>query len=752
MLPLNKISGGFVGAACGGTYTNTWTVTDACNNTSTVFTQVINIIDAIAPIISAAGADATINCPDTPVFTPPTATDECGTATVNELSDTITAGNPTCPGNYSRTKTWDATDACGNHSLVRSQTITVHDIIAPVFESLPGPTTIANNTTPLFQEAVATDTCSSVTLTYIDVATTPNCDGSYSITRNWTAKDLCDNTSTASQVINISAAVVVANSDIGTSVNGYAGGTSFTNVLANDTLNGVAVIPAQVNTTFMSSSNSGVMLSGTNVVVAAGTPAGSYTLTYQICGVSATCSCDQATVSVPVSAVAIDAVNDTGNPVLTGVGGQSFANVLINDTLNGDPATLSNVILSQSSTTNPGVTLNPLDGSINVTSDTLGGNYFVTYEICEILNPLNCDTAIVSVFVEAPSIALVKTGVFGDTNADGYAQVGEKINYTFAVTNTGNVTISNTVISDPLFGLILSGNPIASLAPGITGNVTGVYTLTQADIDAGKVTNSALATGKDPNGNEVTDTSGTTVENDTPTIIILPQEPKLTVTKTANRDEYSFVGDIINYTIKLQNTGNATLHDVVVTDLLTGLNTATQGPAIPILLAGESLEFNLSNSIHTSYIITKEDLVEGKVTNIVAAKGFAPNGNEVKDIYTLVIEKGTVLGCGTIIVHNAFSPNNDGINEVFTIESIDDPCYPNNTVEIYNRWGVLVFETQNYNNESNFFDGISRGRTTIKQSSGLPTGTYYYILNYTSVDLNGDINSNKKAGYLFLSR
>jgi gliding motility-associated-like protein/uncharacterized repeat protein (TIGR01451 family) len=261
-----------------------------------------------------------------------------------------------------------------------------------------------------------------------------------------------------------------------------------------------------------------------------------------------------------------------------------------------------------------------------------------------------------------------------------------------------------------------------------------------------------LATGKDPNGNDVTDTSGTTVENDTPTIIILPQESKITVTKTANIEEYSFVGDIITYTIKVQNTGHTTLHDVVVTDLLTGLNTAVQGPAIPILLAGESIEFSQSNSGHISYTITKNDLVEGKVTNTVEAKGFAPNENEVKDVYTLVIEKGTVLGCGTIIVHNAFSPNNDGINEVFFIESINDPCYPDNTVEIYNRWGVLVFETQNYNNESNFFDGISRGRTTIKQSSGLPTGTYYYILNYTSVDLNGNINSNKKAGYLFLSR
>jgi gliding motility-associated-like protein len=117
------------------------------------------------------------------------------------------------------------------------------------------------------------------------------------------------------------------------------------------------------------------------------------------------------------------------------------------------------------------------------------------------------------------------------------------------------------------------------------------------------------------------------------------------------------------------------------------------------------------------------------------------------------VEKALVLGCGSIVVHNAFSPNGDGTNEKFIIDSINDiSCYPDNTVEIYNRWGVLVFETRNYNNDSNYFDGISKGRTTISQSSGLPTGTYYYILNYISVDGFGNIQTNKKDGYLYLTR
>jgi hypothetical protein len=64
------------------------------------------------------------------------------------------------------------------------------------------------------------------------------------------------------------------------------------------------------------------------------------------------------------------------------------------------------------------------------------------------------------------------------------------------------------------------------------------------------------------------------------------------------------------------------------------------------------------------------------------------NANACPTVFTLTkkIEGGIVLACGTVLVH-AFSPNGDGVNEMFTIDNIDDTiCYPENTVEIYNRW------------------------------------------------------------------
>jgi hypothetical protein len=83
---------------------------------------------------------------------------------------------------------------------------------------------------------------------------------------------------------------------------------------------------------------------------------------------------------------------------------------------------------------------------------------------------------------------------------------------------------------------------------------------------------------------------------------------------------------------------------------------------------------------------------------------------------------------------------------VFYIRGLE--CYPKNTVEIYNRWGVLVFERSGYNNSDRAFKGVSEGRVTVKQSEELPKGTYYYVLRYTDSESVG----HEKAGYLYINR
>ena len=99
-----------------------------------------------------------------------------------------------------------------------------------------------------------------------------------------------------------------------------------------------------------------------------------------------------------------------------------------------------------------------------------------------------------------------------------------------------------------------------------------------------------------------------------------------------------------------------------------------------------------------------------------------------------------------IIIYNVVTDNGDGSHDVFKIKNIE--LYPDNTVQIYNRWGVLVYEARGYNNSTVYFNGRSQGRSTVKEGEKLPVGTYFYILNYT----NKDSEIINLTGYLYLNR
>ncbi|AUC75560.1 carboxypeptidase regulatory-like domain-containing protein [Olleya sp. Bg11-27] len=96
-------------------------------------------------------------------------------------------------------------------------------------------------------------------------------------------------------------------------------------------------------------------------------------------------------------------------------------------------------------------------------------------------------------------------------------------------------------------------------------------------------------------------------------------------------------------------------------------------------------------------------------------------------------------------IFNAVTPNGDGDNDVFVIRNIE--LYPENTVKIYNRWGVVVYETSGYGSNGNYFDGRSNGRVNVQEDELLPVGTYFYIIEYT---VEGDTKS--RAGYLYIQR
>ncbi|WKX76575.1 gliding motility-associated C-terminal domain-containing protein [Zobellia laminariae] len=104
-----------------------------------------------------------------------------------------------------------------------------------------------------------------------------------------------------------------------------------------------------------------------------------------------------------------------------------------------------------------------------------------------------------------------------------------------------------------------------------------------------------------------------------------------------------------------------------------------------------------------------------------------------------------VVNSGISVSNEIITPDSDGTNDAFIIENIES--YPNNTVQIYNRWGVSVYEMSGYDNTTNVFTGTSDARTTISADSKLPVGVYFYVIKYENEGIN-----LSKAGYLYINR
>ncbi|MDR0783311.1 MAG: DUF11 domain-containing protein, partial [Propionibacteriaceae bacterium] len=212
----------------------------------------------------------------------------------------------------------------------------------------------------------------------------------------------------------------------------------------------------------------------------------------------------------------------------------------------------------------------------------------------------------------AALMTVTKYGALAPVTPSGRApRVGDDVAYTVIVLNTGNLTLTGLAVNDPLVGLTCS---TTTLAPATTTNpaqeavCTGTYKLTQADIDAGEVKNTATATAIRPSGLTLGPLSDTVTIN-------LPQVRTMTMTKTANPTAVTAAGQMVTYSFEITNTGNTTIYRVAITEVSfsgTGMLSTIMCPQIAVPPNGKI-------TCSATYYVTQADINAGEINNSARA-------------------------------------------------------------------------------------------------------------------------------------
>lgn len=148
-----------------------------------------------------------------------------------------------------------------------------------------------------------------------------------------------------------------------------------------------------------------------------------------------------------------------------------------------------------------------------------------------------------------------------------------------------------------------------------------------------------------------------------------------------------------------------------------------------------------------------------EATNMWVDEGGVANVNEqtvttaVSGYGLFTLAKAGKKDPGGVSVYTGVTPNDDGVNDHFIIVIPNDGSVRDLKVKVFNRWGVQVYESDDYGVNGDVFRGYSSGRATINKNERLPSGTYFYTLDYEYGDPEDptDINRHKQAGYLYLS-
>ena len=665
-----------------GIITRTWTVSDACGN-STSETQIITVIDNQEPVLFGVPANITVTCDEIPEAPLVTATDNCDAT----LTVVFSENNQVTGGQGTIVRTWSVYDNCGNQAY-EDQTITVVDNEAPVINCPANVTVFVDeNTCEATQvelgEAVASDNCGTELLISNDA---PVVFPTGTTTVTWTATDNAGNSISCEQTITVVSALIAnddyaeVQEDTPTSIKPLANDTDCNNNIDPSTLE---ILTQPIHGTISAIDSTGAFIY---------TPEqgffGKDTMQYKVCDLDE--QCDNAWIFISIGSENDPpvAVNDTFN---VGDCNPSTLNVLLNDSDgDGDGLTTPVIITNVSSGS---LTLNN-DGTFEYTPVRgFEGVVTFTYEICD-----NVDAS-----VRLCDQAQVTINVLVDTDCDDVPD-----EYDLDSDNDGILDVDETLTADSDGDGIPNYLDIDSDNDGILDNIEAQAEGTYRAPLFSDVNNNGWDDAYDPDASGTyfsladTDTDGTPDFIDTDT------------------DDDSYDDYIEGFDV-------------------TGPEGKPDGVADIIAAEADKDGDGLDDAYDT---VNGWQIFNNPIGGNAPLPDYNNDGiRDWRDAINNPERPDTTLAVGCEpFVPNGFSPDGDNINDYFKVkmnctegEAVFGEEYPDAKIMIFNRWGNLLFEKENYGNIQvwgeleAWWDGTSGHNWTVGKNK-VPVGTYAYVL------------------------
>ncbi|WP_430400636.1 gliding motility-associated C-terminal domain-containing protein [Flavobacterium sp.] len=736
------------GCGASGSVTVTFTATDDCGNDTTT-SATFTIQDTTDPIISVQAQDLTVQCDGNGNISDlnnwlaanggASASDVCSSVT---WSNDFSAVSDGCGASGSVTITFTATDDCGNDTTT-SATFTIQDTTDPIISVQAQDLTVQcdgngnisdlNNWLAANGGASASDVCSSVTWSNDFSAVSDGCGATGTVTVTFTATDDCGNDTTTSATFTI-----------------------------QDTTDPIISVQAQDLT--VQCDGNGNISDLNNWLAANG-------------GASASDVCSSVTWSNDFSAVS-DGCGASGSVTVT---------FTATDDCGNDITTSATFTIQD--TTDPIISVQAQDltvqcdgnGNISDLNNWLAANGGASAsDVCSSVTWSNDFSAVSDGCGASGSVTVTFTATDdcgNDTTTSATFTIQDTTDPIFTSELPNDISVSCDDIPSPA-EIEASDNcdsdvdiAVNDLITFSEGNCTGNYSISRTWIIT------------DDCGNSNSYTQTITVYDSTPPTLLTPIDEELNVNcsnlpdipNLEFTDNCSGVSDVVysEVTTTISIYEYIIVREWYVSDNCGNFDTFTQTinvtvddpfDAIPFGICTKEEPINLFTILGSS-IPTNGEWIDLSETGGLNENIFNPlnipvgyytlqyivstENNDcpmIFEVYLNINEDCIVLPACDITIYNAVSPNNDGLNDFFFIDGID--CYPNNTVEIYNKWGILIYETKGYDNNINAFRGQSEGRSTLNKNEGVPDGTYYYILKY----VDEENKTHDKAGYLYVSK